>query len=92
MLKTLKAKRLQEEQFRDKYETQRVQSRQLDDWQRADQAEIAKKQQYRMIAEENKRLAETKRLNKMTERINTDVREETAVKSYFQTVQSLTIR
>ncbi len=57
-----------------------MQSRQLDDWQRADQAEIARKQQYRMIAEENRRLAETKRLNKMAERIYGDVREEKAIK------------
>jgi hypothetical protein len=34
-----------------------------------------------MIAEENRRLAETKRLNKMADRINNDVREETAIKS-----------
>lgn len=35
-LQTLKSRKLQEEQSRDQYETQRVQKRQMDDWQRAE--------------------------------------------------------
>ena len=35
---------------------------------------------YRKIADENRKLAETKRQNQMMQRVNTDVREEQAVK------------
>ena len=86
LLKTLRAKRLQEELHREKFETQRVNKRYFEDCQRAEQAELARKQQYRMIADENRRLAEMKRMNATAERVNTNVKEQVAIRSNYQSV------
>lgn len=54
---------MQEERQRDQYETNRVQTRQMDDYARAEQVAIARKVRMMEVAAENRKLAEMKRQN-----------------------------
>ena len=91
-LQSLKTHKIKEEKHRDMWETQRVQTRQMDDWRRADDAAMKRKQQCMQIAAENRQLAEMKRQNEMSVRVSRDVTESKNVDNYFYAVQSKTIR
>lgn len=89
---SLKERKLQEDKSRDQYETERVQRRQMEDWQRAEQVAAQRKQMMINIANENRQLAEMKRQNEMAARVHNDTREETNVNNFFYKLQSNTIR
>jgi len=89
---SLKERKLQEDKSRDQYETERVQRRQMEDWQRAEQVAAQRKQMMINIATENRQLAEIKRQNEMAARVHYNTREETNVKNFFYKLQSSTVR
>jgi hypothetical protein len=89
---SVKEHKIKEDKNRDRYETDRVQKRQMEDWQRAEQVAAQRKQMMINIANENRQLAEMKRQNEMAARVQNDTREETNVNKYFYKLQSNTVR
>lgn len=74
-LQRVKQQKLTEERQRDFYETQRVQKRQLDDWQRAEQDQARKRALAVQMANENRAIAEAKRQANLDQRVRGDVKE-----------------
>jgi hypothetical protein len=66
---SVKEHKIKEDKNRDRYETDRVQKRQMEDWQRAEQVAAQRKQMMINIANENRQLAEMKRQNEMAARV-----------------------
>ncbi len=64
----------------------------MDDWARADQMALQKKQMMINISNENRRMAEKKRENEMASRVNRDVKEENTVANSYFTLQSGVVR
>ena len=76
MLLNLKQSRQEQERQRDQFETYKCQQRQQQDWSKAQADQEAKRAQARAIAEENRRMAEMKKANQVSSRVNQDMQEQ----------------